>query len=230
MSVLINWLLLFITILFANYYMQDHNGFSLAVAIVLGIWLLLRVVDDGVQESFLFGKKGGKAGNKSSTTSKSKPKQLEPYPMGGNYENSAIGAVDKCCEFAAYCIGSVIPMEICKPEPVKCFISANKKDKKISYGMSWTTNFYSLDSEIKEKGYYLGEGFSFSDNSGLVTYLGSIINDDKSFSYLIETPVSTLQNEFAQIAKGNFTGLPNHNATCTAVDHTDYREFSITIY
>lgn len=225
---LFNWLLLIIIIALVNSYLTNPSWQALFFGILLGIWLLHNISEAGLRECFLFGKEEKNTANKSSKTSESTPKQIRPYPMDWNCENSAIGAVDKCCEFAAYCIGSIIPMEICKPEPFTCYISANK-NRDISYGISWKTNFYSLDSKIKEKGYYLGNGFMFSDNNGLVTYLGKITNDDKAFFYLTQTPVATSRNEFVQIAKNNFTGLPTPHPTCTVVERLDYREFTITI-
>lgn len=227
---LFNWLLLIIIIALVNSYLTNPSWQALFFGILLGIWLLHNISEAGLRECFLFGKEEKNTANKSSKTSESTPKQIRPYPMDWNCENSAIGAVDKCCEFAAYCIGSVIPMDICKPEPFTCSISVNKQSKEISYSILWTTNYYSLDSTIKEKGLYLGNGFGFSDYNGVVTYLGSIANDDKAFLYLTQTPVAALKNEFVQIVKNNFTGLSTPHSTCTVVERSDFRDFTITIY
>lgn len=157
--------------------------------------------------------------NGSSSSSSSAPKQIHTYPMQSGAMNAAIGAVDKCCEFAAFCEKYVIPAGICSPEQLQGFIMATPHA--ISFGFTWKTFYYTLDSLIEEQGYSIrSDGFSFSDNSGMVSYERQILSNETeyeaAYTWMMNTPVGEIIAYFTKVAENNFTslGIYSHSANC----------------
>ena len=162
-------------------------------------------------------------------------KRVYPYPMQSGAMNAAIGAVDKCCEFAAYCEKYVIPAGSCSPERLDGFIIATPRA--ISFGFNWKTFYYTLDEWIEKQGYSIhGGGFSFSDNSGMVSYERQIFNDETeyeaAYSWMMNTPVGEIIVQFEKVANNNFTslGINSHIASCrcTSSDNNE-RTFEFTV-
>ncbi len=172
------------------------------------------------------------SGNSSSNTV-SRP--THPYPMESGAINAAIGAVDKCCEFAAFCEKYVIPAGICQPEQMEGYIEATTDA--IRFGFIWKTFCYSLDFLIEKQGFSIREGgFDFSDNSGMVSYQRTIKKDGAeyaaAYTWMMFTPVEEVVSSFARVAENNFTslGLNNHNVICRCT-HSDgsVKQFAFTV-
>lgn len=155
----------------------------------------------------------------STNTSSNTPKQIQPYPMQSGAMNAAIGAVDKCCEFAAFCEKYVIPAGVCSPEQLHGYIGVMANT--IGFGFTWKTFYYSLDSLIEKQGYSIcNGGFSFSENSGMVSYQRQIQKDEveyeAAYAWIIETPIEEIIKYFEKVAENNFTslGINSHSASC----------------
>lgn len=171
----------------------------------------------------------------STDSSSSTKKPVQPYPMKSGAINAAIGAVDRCCEFAAFCEKYVIPAGVCSPEKLDGYIMASPHA--ISFGFNWKTFYYTLDSLIEEQGYSIqGGGFGFSDNSGMVSYQRQILSNEEEYAaaylYLMNTPVGEITANFERIAEKNFTslGINNHSASCRCTrSESDTRSFTFTV-
>ncbi len=171
----------------------------------------------------------------STSSSSSTPKQISTYPMQSGAMNAAIGAVDKCCEFAAFCEKYVIPAGICSPEQLQGFIMATPHA--VSFGFTWKTFYYTLDSLIEKQGYSIrSDGFSFSDNSGMVSYERQILSNEAeyeaAYAWMMNTPVSEIVSYFTRVAENNFTslGINNHSASCRCTrSEGNERSFVFTI-
>lgn len=135
------------------------------------IWIILIVLVVGIW----YYKSKDKDKSTSSSTSSSpsdysdgKSKQIRPYSMESGAINRAIGAIDKCCEFVAFCEKWVLPPNRFKPERFWCYIEMDESGK-ISYGFTWKTDCSIFEAYLKDQGYTMGEGFDFSENRLLFT-------------------------------------------------------------
>ena len=143
--------------------------------------------------------------------------------------NRAIGAIDKCCEFVAFCEKWVLPPNRFKPERFWCYIEMDESGK-ISYGFTWKTDCSIFEAYLKDQGYTMGEGFDFSENSGLVSYSGEIINDSAASAYLSETSESEITNEFSRVARNNFESLGLfHPVHVTTRDGNGFKSYELVL-
>ena len=231
-----NWILLIILLISTVLLLTGSSGNIAALAptffLISFIWLIVRVIKYGFKYCFTV-----EDGNSQTTDPQDPPssvKDICTYPMKSGAINAAIGAVDKCCEFAAFCEKYVI-QGISSPEPLAGYIIATPQE--IGFGFTWNTFFYSLDSAIEKQGYSIHEdGFSFSDNSGIVFYQKQIPNESPEFSpaysYMINTPIEDIISEFERIAESNFTsmGINSHKAYCTCSrSERDSRDFRFAV-
>ncbi len=200
-----------------------------AVFVISLVWLVVRIFKYGLSYCFKIEYHESTTVQQSETA---KQKEVKPYPMESGASNAALGAVDKCCEFAAYCEG-LIPAGICSPEKLNGYIIASPQA--IGFGFIWKTFYYSLDSLIEKEGYCIqGGGFSFSDNSGMVSYQRQILSDEDeyaaAYSYLMNKPVEEIIANFERIAENNFIGLNKHSASCKCTrDDAETREFVFVV-
>ena len=221
-----SWFLLSIFIIFGLMYLSSNRTLYIIICIGAAIWLLINIKDYGFKWSFSFDEDDSTVQtNNHQTTVKS----VSPYPMNRswnpNVTNGVRVAFDCCCEFCAFCKG-IIPSGVCTPDPFECSVSV---DSSIGISFSWKTNYYSLDSLLEEKGYSLGEGFLYSDNSGLVVYTKTIQNDEIAMKYLCETPDNVLLSELTTIAKNNLIGLPPCSVSGRVQEFPTYNRKTYTI-
>lgn len=234
--VISNWVLLAVSVVSGIMSITSSIGYAAlapAICCISIIWLVVRIIKYGFKYCF----KNEYA--KSQETHQQDTHMIEvetrPYPMESGAINAAIGAVDKCCEFAAYCEKYVIPSGMCSPEPLGGYIIASPS--KIGVGFTWKTFYYTLDSLIEKQGYNIHEGgFSFSENSGMVSFQKEISNDASEFanaySYMINTPTEEIISEFQKVANNNYMslGIINHSAECRCtISNSETKGFEFTV-
>lgn len=229
-----DWLLL-VCLIISGILLTGDVGkypYASAVFVISLVWLLVRIIKYGF--SYCFKIEYHDSPTTTSQTVSIEQKDVKPYPMESGASNVAIGAIDKCCEFAAYCEKYVLPAGVCSPEPLEGYIIVSSQA--ISFGFTWKTFYYSLDSLIEKQGYSINTGgFSFSENSGMVFFERRIPNEDpefaKAYSYVIDTPVEEVVSKFQSVAEKNFTslGLDNHSASCKCTrNDAGMKEFVFT--
>lgn len=198
------------------------------------IWILIIAAAVFVFYRWILSDGGHKSssGASSSSSSGNQSKPVKPYPMASGATNPAIGAVDRCCEFAAFCIKYVIPEGVCTPERLEGHLTSSPQ--MFNFGFNWKTNFYSLDTELEKQGYSIQDGgFAFSDYSGLVSFANTFGGEgaESAYAYLTSAPTEQIIAKFEQVAANNFTslGLPYRRSDCRCTHQGDYMEFKFTV-